>query len=206
MLVTNRQSRPLDDYLQFITCCAVSGITSVQMREKGQDQASLLMFGQQLKMILDPLHIPLIINDDVELALKLNASGVHLGQSDGDPIRARERLGPEAIIGVSIDFEKDVMVANRLPIDYVGVGAIFPSESKKNITTIWGIEGLQQLAPHSKHPIIGIGGIDLHNASEVLEAGADGIAIIGALHQTPTPTQMVHQFCQIIKQRMHDDS
>lgn len=201
MLVTNRQQTPIDDYLQFIKTCAHAGITSVQLREKNQAPEALLEFGEKLKHILDPLQIPLIVNDDIELALMLNASGVHLGQTDGNPERARALLGPDKIIGVSIDTEDNLMRANQLPIDYVGIGAIFPTSNKNNVATIWGVHGLSQLAPHSKHPIIGIGGINESNAPEVLASGACGIAVIGALHDAEDATLTTHNLRHIIDSR-----
>lgn len=198
MLVTNRLNTPLANYLQFIEHCATAGITAVQLREKQQPRECLLMFGLELKRILDPRHIPLIINDDVELALELNASGVHLGQTDGDPQHARNVLGPNKIIGVSIDSAEHLIKANELPLDYVGIGAIFNTANKHNVTTFWGTQGLQQLALNSKHPIIGIGGINEENAADVMLAGADGIAVIGALHDAMYPNQIARNLRLII--------
>ena len=201
MLITNRQNKPMVDYLKFIKSCATAGITSVQLREKGQSRDDLLMFGQQLKRILAPLNIPLIINDDLELALELDADGVHLGQTDGDPIWARKKLGPSKLIGVSIDSEENLIRANTLPIDYVGIGAIFLTTNKKNINTLWGTEGLQRLALGTHHPIVGIGGINENNAADVLSSGAQGIAIIGALHDAENPHQITKALRHIIDNR-----
>ena len=198
MLVTNRQDTPLADYLRFIKICATSGITAVQLREKKQSYEHLILFGKELKLILDPLHIPLIINDDIDLALELDAGGVHLGQTDGDPKLARKKLGPNKIIGISIDSEENLIKANQLPIDYVGIGAIFPTTSNPNVSTCWGIPGLQRLAPLSKHPIIGIGGINKNNATGVILSGAHGIAVINALHNTDDPSQIARNLRYIV--------
>lgn len=201
MLVTNRQQTPMADYLQFIKTCANAGVTAVQLREKHQTPETLLVFGEKLKEILDPLQIPLIVNDDIELALKLNASGIHLGQTDGDPKLARALLGPNKIIGVSIDTEENLIAANPLPIDYVGIGAIFTTTNKHNVATIWGTHGLSQLSSRSRHPIIGIGGINESNAAEVLSSGACGIAVIGALHDAEDPKRTTHNLRHIIDNR-----
>lgn len=198
MLVTNRQQLPLADYLRFIHRCVTSGITAVQLREKQGSVAERLDFGQRLKAILSPLDIPLIINDDIELALKLDADGVHLGQSDGCPKHARALLGPNKIIGVSIDSIDNLIHANQLPLDYVGIGAIFPTNNKRNVTTLWGTKGLKTLSARSTHPVIGIGGINESNAAEVLLCGAEGIAVIGALHDATDPAQAVNQLRAII--------
>lgn len=198
MLLTNQQDIPLKDYLAFITACATAGVTSVQLREKRKTRQERLLFGQHLKACLDPLHIPLLINDDIDLAVALDASGVHLGQTDGDPRHAREVLGPHKYIGLSIDNESQLLQANPLPIDYVGIGAIFPTANKSNITTLWGLSGLEHIAPKSHHPIVAIGGITAHHIPQVMSSGASGIAVIGALHDTKHPKQTTQHLRQLI--------
>jgi len=198
MLVTNRQNKPIAQYLQWINSCVNAGVTAVQLREKDQSQSSLLAFGQALKETLDPLEVPLIINDNIELAIKLNAAGVHLGQTDGDPNHARRDLGPNKLIGVSIDSEAQLETANDLPIDYVGIGAIFPTRNKFNVKTTWGLNGLKHLSQFSKHPIVGIGGINEQNAKRVILAGADGLAVIGALHDANDAVKTTKQLRYII--------
>ena len=148
--------------------------------------------------MLDPLHIPLIINDHIDVAIELNASGVHLGQSDGDPLLARQRLGSDKIIGLSIDSKDQLLAANDLPLDYVGIGAVFPTTSKHHVSTVWGIDGLKKLAKISKHPIVGIGGINKKNTEEVMLAGASGIAVIAALHDADDPSQLTHDLRYMI--------
>ncbi len=199
-LVTNRQNIPLDKYLHFIDQCAQSGITAVQLREKKLNYAELLEFGKQLQNILSPYNIPLIINDNVELAFELNAAGVHLGQSDGNILKAREMLGSNKIIGITIDSIEQLLIANTLPIDYVGVGAIFPTNNKSNVATVWGCEGLKQLAALTSHLIIAIGGIDQNNVSQVVQSGAHGIAAIGVFHvDIQNPKTMTQQLRQTIE-------
>lgn len=193
MLVTNREQTPVPQYLKFIEQCAQSGITSVQLREKNATADFILDFGQQLKNLLDPLHIPLIINDDLALALKLDASGLHLGQSDGSVLFAREKMGPEKYLGLSIETENELQLANQYPLDYVAASAVFPSQHKSNLKTLWGLEGLRRLASFSRHPLIGIGGIDLHNIKSTFLAGAKGAAVIGALHQAADPAEITKQ-------------
>jgi len=191
VLVTDKNHRSVNEYLHFIKTCAESGITAVQLREKRLSYQALLTFGEQLKLLLDQANLPLIINDSVELALALNASGVHLGQNDGDIHTARQALGPDKIIGVSIDSVENLLVANELPINYVGIGAIFPTKNKKNVSTIWGIDGLRQLIPLSKHPVIAIGGINTRNAKSVIATGVDGIAAIGVFHEASDPHSII---------------
>ena len=200
-LVTQRSHQSINHYLDFISTCARSGITAVQLRDKQLAENDLLHFGKALKASLDSYAIPLIVNDDLDLCLELDAGGLHLGQGDGDPCLARKRLGPDKILGLTINTLQELKVANRLPIDYVGVGAIFPTQNKLNIQTIWGLENLTQAASCSAHPIIAIGGIDIHNATQVIKAGAVGIAAIGAFHNASDPEGITRALRNIVDQR-----
>lgn len=193
MLVTHREQIPVPQYLKFIEQCAKSGISSVQLREKNSSQDFILHFALQLKDLLKPLHIPLIINDDLDLALEIDAEGLHLGQSDGSIFHAREKLGPDKCLGLSIETEAQLHQANQYPLDYVAASAVFPSRHKSNIKTVWGLDGLGRLAALSTHPVIGIGGIDLQNIQATLAAGAKGAALIGALHLAEDPATMTRQ-------------
>ncbi|PJE17900.1 thiamine phosphate synthase [Legionella sp.] len=130
ILITHRQEQPLADYLQFIEKCIASGVTSVQLREKGATRAFLLDYARQLKALLDQFHIPLIINDNVELALEIDAHGVHLGQSDGSPLVARRRLGANKWIGLSIETGQELVKANAYEVNYVAASAV-PTNNKR---------------------------------------------------------------------------
>lgn len=187
MLVTQRKNKSISEYMQFIESCAKGGVTSVQLREKNASPDFLFEFGTALKKVLDPYHVPLIINDDLELAIKLNAGGVHLGQTDGDPVAARRILGDDKIIGVSIEAEEELDKANDMPVDYVAASAVFETKNKSNLKKFWGIDGVHNLSKKSRHVLMGIGGIDGSNISDVIDAGAKGVAVIGALHDVDDP-------------------
>ena len=201
ILVTHRQNASLTDYLQFIEKCITSGVTSVQLREKNGDEAFKKQFALQLKKLLTLYHVPLIINDDLNLALEVDAEGVHLGQSDASPQIARKKLGFSKYIGLSIEAEQELEQANDLALNYVAASAVFPSEHKNNLKTIWGIEGVSQLCKKSKHPLVGIGGITQYNLPQLMTAGAQGAAIIGALHQAENPVDMALTLRRIIDAR-----
>jgi len=198
ILVTNRKNTSLDEYLKFIKICATSGITAVQLREKNANCEFLLDFGRKLKSILAPLNLPLIINDHVQLTVELDADGVHLGPEDGDPKLARKILGPHKIIGVSVYSQKDLIAANALPINYIGVGAVFNTMSKENIDTILGVTKLKKILAKTNHPAVGIGGINENNASSVIKAGAQGIAVINAIHSARDPAKTIGKLRAII--------
>lgn len=201
ILVTHRQNIPLSLYLNFIKECISSGVTSIQLREKNSDASFKLEFAQQLKQILSPFNIPLIINDDILLAQQVNAEGVHLGQSDTSPTLARTLLGTEKSIGLSIEAVHDLIKANQSELNYVAASAVFPSQHKNNLKTIWGLEGLTRLCQNSNHPVVGIGGIDEANLLQVIQAGAKGVAVIGALHQAENPAKMALKLRKILDNR-----
>lgn len=201
MLVTQREHTPLLEYLHFIKKCIDAGVTCVQLREKNADLAFKLQFAQQLKLLLTPCNVPLIINDDLDLAMLVDAEGVHLGQSDGSPQRAREQLGTNKFIGLSIESEDELKQADLLDLSYVAASAVFPTPNKKNLKTIWGIDGVNKLCQQTRHPLIGIGGINEYNLQQLMQAGAEGAAVIGALHGTHDPGGMTARLRKIIDTR-----
>ncbi|CDZ77996.1 Thiamine-phosphate synthase [Legionella massiliensis] len=205
ILVTHRQAQPLDAYLQFIEKCVTSGVSSVQLREKDASPFFLLDYASRLKKLLDQYQIPLIINDNLELALEIDAHGVHLGQTDGSPALARARLGPDKCIGLSIESEDDLTRANACEVDYVAASAVFPSSHKTNLRTIWGLDGLQSLAKRSIHPLIAIGGINQQNLGKVMAAGAQGVAVIGALHEADNPAAMAAELRSFVDRSKNNE-
>ncbi len=201
ILITHRQDVPLSQYLSFIKECISAGITCIQLREKNGDASFKLEFAEHLQHLLSPYHIPLIINDDIELAHQVNAAGVHLGQSDTSTAIARTRLGTDKYIGLSIESAHDLIPANQTELSYVAASAVFPSQHKSNLKTIWGLDGLKRLCQQSNHPVVGIGGIDEENLPQVLQAGAKGVAVIGAIHQAKNPARMASRLRTIIDNR-----
>jgi thiamine-phosphate pyrophosphorylase len=197
-LVTNKGNIPTVSYLNFIEVCIKAGITCVQLREKSLPKKDLLDFGNSLKCLLDLYNVPLIVNDDIDLCIKLSAFGVHLGQSDTDVTKARSALGTDKIIGLSVNTIEQIQNSLTLPIDYIGVGAIFPTHNKPDVETIWGLNGLKDAYLISSHPIVAIGGIDENNIFSVINSGADGIAAIGVFHQAADPFLTTKNLIKII--------
>lgn len=190
----------IDSYLRFIKKCAKGGITSLQLRKKCASSEFLFEFGRRLKLILAPFGTPLIINDDVELAHRLDADGVHLGQADVSPEQARKLLGPNKTIGLSIESLDELEKINNLDIGitYVAASAVFPTRNKDDIKTLWGIDGLKKIVALSKYPVVAVGGINQGNAAQVMKTGASGVAVIGAVHEVKDPQKEVQQLCNII--------
>ncbi len=158
-----------------------AGVSCVQLREK--DASSRLFFERAmvLKSILKSKRIPLIINDRVDIAMAVNADGVHLGQSDIPYEQARRLMGPDAIIGLSVETWEDVKEAENLGVNYLGVSPVFATPTKTDTKDPWGLEGLGKINNYSRHPLVAIGGLSELNAQKVIRAGADAIAVVSAI-------------------------
>ncbi|MCP0914517.1 MULTISPECIES: thiamine phosphate synthase [Legionella] len=183
-LVTNFHGYSEESYLKLICEAVAGGVSMVQLRDKSSRQHETYHWGMAIKRALQPFSVPLIVNDSIDLAIAIGADGVHLGQADASPVIARERLGVEKIIGLSIETFAQLEYANTLDcIDYVAASAVFPSATKPDCKTTWGLEGLRFIVDNSKHPVIAIGGIGLGNAQDVIKQGVAGIAVVSALHQ-----------------------
>ena len=202
-VVTNFKASDFYAYQEFISSIAHAGVTCIQLRAKKSSDEELLYFGSTLKEILQPLGIPLIINDNVAVAKAVDADGVHIGQDDLSPQAARDILGPDKIIGWSVETLTDLENANKLDcINYIGASAVFNSTTKLDCKTFWGIEGLTALTAQSKHPVVGIGGINLDNVESVIASGAAGAAVISAIHQHPQPAVITAEFIKKINSTM----
>ena len=187
-LVTHRQYHSFDVYQDMILQSIQGGVTSVQLRDKYAQPDQLYDMAVALKTLLSAYHIPLIINDHIEIAKAIRADGVHLGQSDVSPEFARAQLGPDVYIGLSIESYDELLVANQLTcIDYVAASAVFQSTTKTDCATIWGLDGLRRICVQSSHPVIAIGGISLDNIDAVMSSGAAGVAVVSAIHQASCP-------------------
>jgi len=164
-----------------VTDAVQGGVTLVQLRDKECTTRRYIEQAERLVALLRPRGLSLIINDRVDVALAVDADGVHLGQSDMPPGLARRLMGPEAVIGLSVDTREQAAAANELDVDYLGVGPIYATSTKTDTSPEWGPEGLETLRAGSRRVLVGIGGIDAENAADVVRAGADGVAVVSAV-------------------------
>lgn len=167
---------------------AVSGgVTMVQLREKEIDSREFLRIARRLKSLLTPLGVPLIINDRMDIALAAEADGIHVGQSDLPVDVARRHLGPDALIGLSVESVDDAVSANEFDIDYIGISPVHTTPTKKELATGLGVEGVREIVAVSRYPAVGIGGLNHSNAHEVILAGAEGVAVVSAIVAADDP-------------------
>ncbi|MCE0496187.1 thiamine phosphate synthase [Vibrio salinus] len=163
------------------------GVSIIQLREKHQNTRQFIRKASAVKDLLKSMEIPLIINDRIDVALAVNADGVHLGQSDMPVDIARKILGPDKIIGLSVESHEQLIFANHLDIDYIGLSAIYNTATKTDIRFEWKQEGLEWAIQHTQHPIVAIGGINQETLPAIAKIGVDGVAIVSAICQSENP-------------------
>ena len=157
------------------------GVTFVQLREKELDEETFLKEAKELKELCNRYNVPFVINDNVELAKKIDADGVHVGQSDMEAGDVRAMLGPDKIIGVSAQTVEQAILAEKRGADYLGVGAVFKTGSKADADDV-SFETLKAICEAVSIPVIAIGGITLENVKELSGSGICGIAVISAIY------------------------
>ena len=165
---------------------ASGGVTLLQYRDKLRSYEERLELGHDLKRLCAEFQVQFIINDDLELALALDADGLHLGQEDGDPAAARAALGSKKLIGISTHSFEEALAAQEAGADYIGFGSIYPTLTK-DVEYVQSPEALAQLMEKVQIPVVAIGGITRDNACAVIDAGADAIAVISAVLTARSP-------------------
>ena len=157
------------------------GVTFVQLREKDLDEENFEREGRELKELCRKRGVPFVINDNVKLAAKLDADGVHVGQSDMEALDVRRSIGEDKILGVSAQTVEQAVTAEKHGADYLGVGAVFPTGSKDDAAEV-SYDTLRAICDAVKIPVIAIGGITEENVTELSKSGICGIAVISALY------------------------
>lgn len=178
--VTERSYIGQRNFIDAVEEALKAGVTVLQLREKDISSRDFYRLALQLRELTKAYGIPLIINDRVDIALAVDADGVHVGQEDLPAEAVRRIIGKEKILGVSARTVEEALKAEEDGADYLGVGAVFPSPTKPSSEAI-GLEGLRKIKSRVKIPVVAIGGITRDNAAEVIAAGADGIACISAV-------------------------
>ena len=190
--ITQTAGKPIPQILQEVAAALRGGASLLQYRDK--DPLDAYFLGGQLLELCRRFDVPLLINDDVELAVALGADGVHLGRDDADMVYARQRLGAKAIIGISCYNDVDkARLMQAEGADYVAFGRFFPSGSKP-LAAPAQIETLRQARAELTIPLVAIGGILPENGGQLLAAGADMLAVIGGLFdQEPEAAARAYQ-------------
>lgn len=182
--------------LETIKKAVDGGVSIVQYRSEEADAEVLLQEARALKSFLQEKGIPLIINNNIELALAIDADGLHIGQRDISVSEARARLGNDKILGLSVSNEAQVLAADIDLLDYLGMGPIFPTISKMDAPPELGIEEFARLSALTPLPVVAIGGIDAASAKALRATGqAAGIAIVSAICAAESPSEAARALC-----------
>ncbi len=184
--------------IEIVKAAVQGGATIVQLREKSCSTRIFIEEALTVKAFLKGLHIPLIINDRVDVAMAVQADGVHLGQDDMPIKTARKILKDTMLIGISTHSTKEAVEAEKKGADYIGVGPVFSTSTKRDTSPVIGPKGVFKIKKSVTIPIIGIGGIGEDNASEVISNGADGIAVISAIVAAKDPEDAAVRLKSII--------
>ncbi|WP_235941692.1 thiamine phosphate synthase [Paenibacillus puerhi] len=199
-LVMDIASHEEKSALEIAKAAIAGGVTMLQLREKTAPLRQVLEVGGAIRKACREHGVAFIVNDRVDLALLLEADGVHVGQDDLPALEVRRLLGPDAIIGVSAGSMEEAEWAVSQKADYLGVGAIYSTVTKGDAGAPIGTELIGQLKSRWPHlPLVGIGGISSANAEAVLQAGADGIAVVSAIARQSDPAAAASRLAGMVK-------
>ncbi len=198
-LVTDRAAlggRPLVDVVDL---AVAGGVSMVQVREKDATAREFVELARTLAGLLRARGVPLLVNDRVDVALAVGADGVHVGQDDMHPADVRALVGPEALVGLSVTGTADVRAARGLPVDYLGVGPVFATATKKDAGAPLGLDGLAAMIALAEVPVVAIGAIGSDNAAAVMARGAAGVAVVSAVCAASDPREAAAALRRIVE-------
>ncbi|MEM0967033.1 MAG: thiamine phosphate synthase [Verrucomicrobiota bacterium] len=199
MFVTDDRVSDDDEFIQILEATLRGGATIVQLREKKLNTKRFYRRAVETKAVCDRYEVPLLVNDRIDIALSVNADGVHLGQSDMPPSVARKLIGDDKIIGWSVGSFEQAEEANGLEVDYLGLSPVFATNTKTlDLEPPLGLEGIEEIRKISGKPLVSIGGIDEGNAAAVIESGSDGIAVISAISRSCDPERTTTNLKEIL--------
>ena len=176
-----------------------NGATFLQIREKDLDAAYFEMEAAKLKALCARYGVPYVVNDSVEIALTIDADGVHVGQSDIRGRDIRKLIGPDKILGISAGTVEEAVAAERAGADYIGVGAVFGTSTKKNARNLT-VEKLKEISSAVSIPVVAIGGINVRNLMELSGSGVDGVAVVSAIFAAEDPGRATRELLTLARE------
>jgi thiamine-phosphate diphosphorylase len=197
-LITDRQSLNGLSLEEVVNYATDAGVTCVQLREKHTSTREFIQLGKSLHCMLQRKKIPLFINDRVDVALAVNAEGIHVGADDMDYNDIFNILAPTMKIGMTIDYPQQIVKLNKLNLAYLGVSSLFESQVKKDIKHLWSAKELMYLRKMSQHQLVAIGGINEGNIDKIPAKCVDGFAISSAICNQPTGETLITKTRQLL--------
>lgn len=199
-LVTDRDLVGGKDFLESIEQAILGGVTFLQLREKTLSSRQFYLVARKVKEIAMRYRIPFVINDRLDIAIAVDADGLHVGQSDLPVEVARKILGPQKIIGVSAATVNEAIEAEKGGADYLGVGAIFPTGTKSDARSV-GLTQLREIRQSVNIPVVAIGGINEENTACVMNTGIEGISVVSAILAKDDPRLAAQHLLRIINKK-----
>lgn len=187
------------DWLQVAEEAILGGVDIIQLREKNLSHAAYLKKARALKKITDHYQVPLIINDAQDIAVEIQAWGVHVGLSDTQPLAIVEKYGDQLKIGWSLEYKNQLESPQMNATHHLGLSPIFKTDTKTNTVTTWGFEGIKEIKCLTDKPLIAIGGMNPSNARQAFEAGADSVAVVSAICSSTDPRKVAEDLKGLLK-------
>ena len=193
--VTDRMWTGKQTLMEQVEDALKGGATCMQLREKELDEAAFLQEALEMKALCEKYHVPFFVNDNVEIAVKCKADGIHVGQSDMATAKVRQTVGENMMIGVSVHSVEEALEAVRNGADCLGVGAMFSTSTKANADVLTK-EVLKEICDAVDVPVVAIGGISKENMKELSGTGVDGVALVSAIFAA----EDIEQECRVLRQ------
>ena len=181
------------NFLEVAEQAILGGIDIIQLREKTDELDEFIKKAVQLKEITDKYRIPLMINDNLEVAQQVNASGIHVGNNDITPVEIKKKWNKTKCIGYSLEFINQVKNEQTAVADYLGISPVFKTPTKSDTVTEWGLDGISKIRELTDKPLVAIGNIQINNVKAVLNAGADCVAVVSAICSAADPQKATYE-------------
>ncbi len=199
--ITGEEFHQGRDLIEVMEAAIIGGVDIFQLRDKYSSKKIVLEKAKRLKQLSEKYNVPFIVNDHIDIALAVDADGIHLGQDDLPLQEARKIFGKDKIIGISTHAMSEAREAEREGADYIGVGPIFPTKSKVDVVDPVTTNYIEEVVKEISIPFVAIGGIKLHNVDRVLEAGATRICAISEIVGSSDVTKTCQEFIRKIETR-----
>jgi len=192
-LVTGEDACAGRNLLWVVEQAVKGGVDVVQLREKHKDTAAFIALAKPLKELLDSYNVPLIINDNIEVAMAINASGLHVGNTDVQPSVVNSRWTEYTHLGWSVEYLEQLQSPQMYYATHLGMSPVFSTDTKTDTVTEWGLEGIRQIRSLTDKPLVAIGNMNVTNAYDVIKAGADCIAVVSAISTAHNPQRAAYE-------------
>lgn len=201
-LVTDEDACKGRDLVRVTEAAVKGGVDLVQIREKDLAEREFLMKAIRLKEMLDRYNVPLIVNDNLLVAIACRAAGIHVGNSDVSPVTIRSQWPACGILGYSVEYEEQLQSENASLADYLALSPVFATPTKTDTVVTWRLEGIRKMRLLTTKPLVAIGGIHAGNAGDIIRAGADCLAVVSTICSADDPAKAAEELRKEIEKAL----